>query len=220
MLSVVFPTLNAQKTFKTVLMQIAPDADEIVVSDGGSRDATLQIALKSEARIALGCAGRGWQLARGAKWARGDWLLFVHADTQLPTNWKSLVDQHIANFPTKAGYFNFGIDAKGLRPRAMEFLANARTVCFGLPYGDQVLLISRELYDEIGGFPDWPLFEDVAVVRTLGRKRLCRMPGKVATCAERFEKHGYFKNWLRNISFITRFTLGGDPVKLAKAYHK
>ena len=220
MLSIIFPTLNAQKTLETVFMQIASIADEVVISDGGSTDATLQIALKNEARIALGCAGRGWQLARGAKWARGDWLLFIHADTRLPQNCKQLVEQHIANFPAKAGYFKFGIDAKGFRPRAMEVLANARTLCFGLPYGDQGLLISRSLYDEVGGFPDWPLFEDVAIVRALGRNRLRRMPGKVATCAERFEKHGYFKNWLRNISFITRFTFGGDPVKLAKAYHK
>jgi rSAM/selenodomain-associated transferase 2 len=220
MLSVIFPTLNAQKTFASVLAHTSADADEIVVSDGGSTDETIRIVLDNNVRLALGCPGRGWQLARGAAWARGDWLLFVHADTQLPPNWKALVDFHIENYPKKAAYFKFGIDAKGFRPRAMELLSNARTYVFGLPYGDQGLLISRALYTEVGGYPDWPLFEDVAIVRALGRKRLRQLRAKVATCPDRFENKGYLVNLLRNMSYITRYFLGADPVKLAKAYQK
>ena len=220
MLSVVIPTLNAQKTLVPVLTQIAEHADEIVVSDGGSTDQTLKLALDHNARIALGSAGRGYQLARGAKWALGDWMLFVHADTQLPPNWKSLIDMHMQGSPEKAAYFKFGIDAKGIRPRVLEFLATVRILCLGLPYGDQGLLISRALYNEVGGFPDWPLFEDVAIVRELGRRRLRQLPAKVETNPEKFIKYGYFGNLLRNISFITRYWFGADLEKLAKAYQK
>jgi len=220
MFSVILPTLNAQKTLAPVLAQVAKHADEIVVSDGGSKDRTLNIALDAKARIAVGCAGRGWQLARGARWAHGDWFLFAHADTQMPENWKALVDTHIQNSPEKAAYFKFGVDAKGVRPRLLECLSNARTFWFGLPYGDQGLLISRELYEDVGGYPDWPLFEDVAIVRKLGRKRMKRLSGKVATCPERFEKNGYLKNLIRNASYLTRFWFGADPVKLAEAYQK
>lgn len=220
MVSVIIPTLNTREVFKSILADVAANVDEIVISDGGSTDQTLNIALEHNARIALGCEGRGWQLARGASWARCDWLFFIHADTLLPKNWQSLVEQHIQTTPDKAGYFKFGIEASGVRPRLLEIMANARTFWFGLPYGDQGLLISRKLYEQVGGFPNWPLFEDVAIVRALGRRRLCQMRGQVATCPERFEKNGYFRNFVRNISYITRFSFGADPEKLAKAYHK
>lgn len=220
MLSIVIPTLNAAQCLEHLLTQVGDKVEDIVVTDGLSIDATIAIALKYEARLALGHAGRGTQMARGAKWAQGDWLLFLHADTILPEDWLTAVRHHMQNNPDKAGYFDFALNAKGLRPRIVEFLANTRSSLFALPYGDQGVLISRDLYEQVGGFPDWPLFEDVALMRKLGRGRIKRLPLRVVTGAERFEKHGYFKSIISNIILITRFRLGADPVQLYRRYHK
>ena len=220
MISIIIPTLNVAADLEPLLAQIGKAGAEIVISDGGSTDGTLRVALDYQARLALGCAGRGWQLARGAEWAEGDWLFFVHADTILPDEWDALIKNHIAQHPGKAGYFKFGLNAKGARPRILECLANLRTWFFGLPYGDQGLLISRELYTSVDGYPDWELFEDVAIIRKLGRARLKPIRGKILTSADKFARRGYFKSWLRNASLITRYTFGADPVKLAKIYNK
>jgi rSAM/selenodomain-associated transferase 2 len=220
MLSIIIPTLNAAECLEPLLIQVSGEVEDIVVTDGLSEDATIAIALKYKARLALGHAGRGTQLARGAKWARGDWLLFLHADTILPDDWFTHVRHHIEKNPSKAGYFDFALDAKGFRPRIVEFLANIRSSLFALPYGDQGILISRKLYDQIGGFPDWPLFEDVALVKKLGRGRLKRLPIRVETGAERFEKHGYFKSILSNFILFTRYRLGADPWQLYRRYQK
>jgi len=220
MFSIIIPTLNSKADLTRLLAQIGNTDFEIIVSDGGSRDGTLAVALDHNAKIAVGCPGRGWQLARGAKWANTDWLFFVHADSILPDHWAALIKDHIEKSPDKVGYFKFGLNTQGIRPRILEFLANLRTWFFGLPYGDQGLLISRSQYKAVGGFPDWELFEDVAIVRKIGRAGLKKMPGTVLTNADKFEKRGYLKSWLRNVSLITRFTFGADPEKLAKVYNK
>jgi rSAM/selenodomain-associated transferase 2 len=220
MLSIIIPTLNSEKNLIQLLGQISDQVDDIVVSDGGSRDKSLSTALEHGARLALGCQGRGWQLARGAKWAQGEWMFFVHADTRLPKGFHQVLASHIRTHPNKAGYFKFALNAEGVRPRILEGLANFRTWLFALPYGDQGLLISRALYEEIGGFPDWPLFEDVAIVRKIGRSRLRKLPGKLMTSADKFEHRGYFISWLRNVSLISRYFLGADPAVLVQVYKK
>lgn len=220
MLSVIIPTLNASDDLARLLPQIGSYADDIVVTDGGSSDTTMAVAMSHGARLALGSAGRGAQLARGARWAQCEWLFFVHADSVLPEGWKNYVERHMEKYPHKAGYFNFALNAEGIRPRLMEKMANARTILFALPYGDQGILISRALYDEVGGFPDWPLFEDVALVRKLGRGGLKRIALPIKTSAEKFEKRGYVKSVLANFILFTRYRLGADPVKLYRVYHK
>ncbi len=182
MFSVVIPTLNAKPYLPKLLRQLDGKVDTIVVSDAGSTDGTLDEALKggvlgAQVRIALGCKGRGWQLARGARWAtldqnQDDWLLFLHADTQLGRGWRAEVGHHIKHFPAQAGYFQFKFDGRRFWPRWIEFWVWLRCVFARLPYGDQGLLIRRDLYEAVGGFADTVLFEDVAIVRKLGRRRL------------------------------------------------
>lgn len=220
MLSVIIPTLNAETHLPDILAQVQDVAEDVVVSDGGSIDKTLAQSVSQNVRIAIGCSGRGWQLARGAEWARGDWLLFLHADTALSEGWEKSVRDHMQNFPQKAGYFRFALSAKGIRPRLLTFGVRVRSRLLALPYGDQGLLISRPLYEEVGGFPDWDLFEDVAIIKALGRGRLRRLSASAITSAERYEQQGYIRRSLRNLGLITRFSFGADPQKLKERYYK
>jgi len=225
MLSVVIPTLNSEKYLPKLLAQLARESDghvdEIVVTDGGSTDGTLTIALAANTRIAIGCKGRGWQLARGAKWATGgadDWLLFLHADTRLGDGWLEEVRSHIKHFPNRAGYFRFKLDANGFWPRLFESLVRLRCIFLALPYGDQGLLIRRDVYEAAGGYPDWLLYEDVQIIRQLGRRLLRALQADSNTSAVRYEKQGYARRGLRNLRLLTRFLLGANPDDLNKKY--
>ena len=222
MLSVIIPTLNAETGLSDLLGQLtgqfSGQVGEIVVSDGGSTDRTLEIALAAGARIAMGCTGRGFQLVRAAQFARGKWLLFLHADSRLPRNWREEVDQHIKNFPDKAGYFGLKFSAAGFRPHLLGKWVKFRCLVFALPYGDQGLLIRRDLYEKLGGFPDQALFEDVAIIRKLGRRRLRAFSSMLTTSAERYEREGYVRRGSKNLTLLARYLTGADPDMLAERY--
>lgn len=191
---------------------------ELIVSDGGSTDATLEIAEGSGAELVSGGPGRGGQLARGAAAAKGDWLLFLHADTHLAGPWLDGLEAAMET-PGKAGYFPLRFRAAGTAPRVVAGWANLRSRVFVLPYGDQGLFISRRLYDEIGGFPDIPLMEDVALARAL-KGRVSAMAGEARTSAERYEAHGWARRGGRNLLILARYLAGADPEELARAYRR
>jgi rSAM/selenodomain-associated transferase 2 len=229
MLSVIIPTLNAEHHLPELLAQleghVGGHVGEIIITDGGSTDKTLAIALAAKTRIAMGSKGRGWQLARGVQWgvqwgvkASEDWLLFLHADTQLGDDWLDAVQHHINYFPSRAGYFRFKLNADGFWPRWIELCVRLRCTFLALPYGDQGLLIRRDVFEAAGGYPDWPLFEDVQIVRSLGRRRLRALRVDVVTSPERYEKQGYMRRSFRNLGLLTRFFLGANPNDLSKRY--
>lgn len=224
MLSVVIPTLNAQNHLPKLLAQLKGNVDQIIISDGGSTDSTVSIALAADTRLALGCKGRGWQLARGAKWAAysqqdEDWLLFLHADNRLSENWLEAVDDHIKKYPMQAGYFKFKIDDKGFWPRLMEKIVALRCYFWQLPYGDQGLLISKALYEEIGGYPRWDLFEDVKIIEAL-RGKLRMVNAKIYTRADNYKAGGYWRRGLKNYRLYRSYKNGADQEILVKGYYR
>lgn len=224
MISVVIPTLNAQATLASCLEPLIAGVvrgivREVIVADGGSGDDTGAIAEATGAQFIEAPRGRGSQLAAGAEAARGEWLLFLHADTVLEQGW----EQEAANFiersvPERAGAFRFALDDYGPAARRLERLVALRCWLFALPYGDQGLLISRRHYRKIGGFAPMPLMEDVDIMRRIGRRRLVMLRARAITSAERFRAQGYAKRSARNLGLLMLYALRVPPRVLARLY--
>ncbi len=224
MLSIVIPTLNAAESLAATLEALVPGAvdglvAQLVIADGGSDDATLDIAGQAGADIVSAVVGRGGQLRAGAEAARGAWLLFVHADTRLEPGWVDEARAFIHDAgPEQAGYFRLALDDNRLRARLVERAAAWRAALFGLPYGDQGLLISRALYDEVGGFRPLPLMEDVDIVRRIGRHRLKALQTRALTSAARYRRDGYVRRLLRNLACLAGYFAGVSPERLVRFY--
>lgn len=226
MISVVIPTLNAAPRLRDCLAALVPAAieglvKEVVISDGGSSDETAAIADDAGAVFCVGPKGRGGQLARGAMQARGAWLLFLHADTVLDPGWRADA-AGLLNDEGRAGVFTLAFDSNGFAPALVAAGAMARTRLFSSPYGDQGLLIARALYDEIGGFLDMPLFEDVDIIRRLvakkGRRALVVLKSRAVTSAERYERDGYVARVLKNARCLAQYHMGVPPERIAERY--
>lgn len=223
-LSVVVPVLNAVASIGPVLAALVPGVAEglvreVVLADGGSDDAIAEVAEETGARLVPAARGRGSQLAAGARAARGEWLLFLHADTVLPPDWPDAVLRHMRSHGGKAGYFRLRFDSERRYARWTEGWANIRARLLGLPYGDQGLLISRALYEEAGGFRAMPLMEDVAMARALRGRLRCLGPA-VTTSAERYEREGYWRRGWRNWGCLGLYFMGVSPEKIAGIYRK
>jgi len=223
-ISIVIPTLNAGRAIGPTLGALVPGvADglvrEVVLADGGSTDSIAEIAEETGARLVEATRGRGSQLATGADAARGDWLLFLHADTVLPDGWAQAAATHMQRHDEKAGYFRLSFDSERRYAHWTAGWANFRSRALGLPYGDQGLLISRRLYDEIGGFRDMPLMEDVAMSRALRGRLRCLGPA-VTTSADRYEREGYWRRGWRNWGCLGLYFIGVSPEKIAHMYRK
>lgn len=223
-ISVIIPTLNAAPALGDCVASLFEGLNagmiyELILSDGGSDDDTADMAEGLGARLITGKPGRGGQLGRAADQAGAEWLLFLHADTRLLAGWSDRVLEHIATHPDQAACFRLSFDAPGLPARWVAGWANLRTRLFHLPYGDQGLLISRALYDRIGGYQDVPLMEDVLIARALWPN--LRLLSSVAeTSAAKYRKRGWSRQGARNLWTLARFLAGADPVKLARSYRR
>jgi rSAM/selenodomain-associated transferase 2 len=223
MISVVIPALNAQAHLPATLLSLIPAAleglvSEVVVSDGGSADATREIADAAGARVVNVSGGRGPQLRAGAQAASKPWFLFLHADTRLEEGWTTEARRFIAGAPRHAAAFRFALADRGLRPRLLEGVVAFRCWALRLPYGDQGLLISRALYDTLGGFAPLPLMEDVEFIRRLGRRRLVMLQSAAITSAERFQGEGYLRRSARNLGCLALYLGGVAPERIARLY--
>jgi rSAM/selenodomain-associated transferase 2 len=224
-LSVVIPTLDAARGLPATLAALDPAwarglLGEIIIADGGSGDGTVAIAAAAGARVVRSPRGRGAQLAAGAAVARGEWLLFLHADTRLDPSWCDAVERFIANpaSSARAGYFAYRLDDDAAAARRLERMVAWRARVLGLPYGDQGLLVTRDFYRRLGGFPPLALMEDVALARRIGRRNLVALDAAALTSAARYRRDGYAPRMLRNVFCLSLYFAGAPPRLIARLY--
>jgi rSAM/selenodomain-associated transferase 2 len=228
MISVVIPTFNAEATLGPTLAALVPAVVdgvvmEAIIADGGSTDETIAIGEAAGTQLVRAKRGRGSQLHAGAAAARGDWLLFLHADTVLEPGWAEEADSFMERVATgrrapAAAAFRFALDDDGFMPRLMEWLVAMRCLLLVLPYGDQGLLISRKLYAELGGFRPMPLMEDVDLVRRLKRHQRVMLQSRALTSGARYRSEGYVARSLRNLCCIALYYLRVPPRVLVRLY--
>lgn len=219
-LSAVIPVLDAAAELPRTLAVLADSSliGEIVVVDGGSRDESVAIADQAGAVVITAARGRGSQLAAGAAAAVGDWLLFLHADCRPLPGWEDAVRTFIAGSLGKAGYFDLALDDGAPAARRLERIVAWRSRALALPYGDQGLLISRGLYNEVGGYAAIPLMEDVDIVRRLGHARLAPVGATMLVSAQRYQREGYWRRPLRNLCCLALYFAGVSPQRIARLY--
>lgn len=218
-LSIIIPTLNAAGDLPAVLAALDP-GDEVILVDGGSTDGGPTLARSLGAIVLDSPPGRGRQLAAGAEAATADWLLFLHADTVPAADWRDAVDLHIQarDSARTAAFFRFRLDDPSVQARRLERLVAARVTLFGLPYGDQGLLIHQDLYRAVGGYRRLPLMEDVDLVWRLGRRRLTQLDIAAATSARRWRQDGWLRRSALNLLCLVLFRLGTPAPLIARLY--
>lgn len=222
MLSVVIPCLDEAAGIAEALTALAPLRQrgvEVIVVDGGSRDETVARARPLADRVIDAARGRATQMNAGAAVARGDALLFLHADTVLPAD----ADRHVATAlwtqPLAWGRFDVRIVGEHPMLAVIAMLMNARSRLGGIATGDQALFMTRAAFDAVGGFPALPLMEDVAMSRALKRLAApCCLRATVETSGRRWERHGVWRTILLMWRLRLAYALGADPRTLAARY--
>jgi rSAM/selenodomain-associated transferase 2/rSAM/selenodomain-associated transferase 1 len=221
-LSIIIPTLNEANAIEETITRLPQSEQvEIVVVDGGSSDGTDKMARKLGARVLSTAPSKAEQMNAGAVEARGQVLLFLHADTRLPEKFEEKVLTAVARKGYCAGAFTLGIDSEDWGLRFIEWVANWRARFFKLPYGDQALFVSRDLFLEIGGFADYPIMEDFELILRLKKKgKIAILPESVKTSPRRWQNLGVLKTWFLNQIIIGAYFIGIPPQRLARWYRR
>lgn len=208
-LTIIIPVLNEAKTIVSTLEAISPLMPaQVIVVDGGSTDSTRDIAAKTQALVLTSPKGRAKQMNQGAKLAKGDALLFLHADTQLPPSAIADIRSALTDPQCVGGRFDLRLDGKGWLLRLVGILISLRSRLTKVATGDQAIFVRRKVFEEIGGFPEIPLMEDIAFSRMLKKKgRIACLKSRVITSARRWEKEGIWltilKMWVLRLLFLT-----------------
>ncbi len=217
-LSVIIPTFNEERTIGHTLDRVrGGSAWEVIVVDGRSTDRTREIARSHGATVVESPPGRGRQLAVGASIATGDTLLFLHADTSLPSGFDDYIFRALDQPRVCAGAFRLLIDAEGRSFRLIERMVNFRSRARQMPYGDQAIFVRADVFHQAGGFPDLPIMEDYVLIRRLRRiGRIEIAPATVVTSARRWIKHGVWRTTVLNQVCIAAYRLGVSPARITR----
>ncbi len=215
------PTLEEQDRVAHAIQSARAPGVEIIVADGGSRDATRQRAVAAGARVVAAEPGRARQLAAGARAAAADVILLLHADTRLAPGWADAVRAALADPAVVGGAFAFRFAERGFALRLVEWGVRARLALAGLPYGDQALFARRGALEAIGGVPDAPIMEDLDLVRALRRRgRLALLPLPATTSARRYLERGVARTVAKNALALLGWALGVDRARIAAWYRR
>lgn len=222
-LSVIIPTLNADEQLPAILQNLR--GYKVLVVDGGSTDATQEVAQKAKAKWLISEKGRGFQIANGIEkacqiWGSSNWILILHADTQLDETAKNAISRHIQSEDKRAGYFKLAYRSNDFASKVVTSLANWRANTFGLPFGDQGLLIHSSLLAEMGGYPRQSLMEDVTISRLLGKQRLVCLGQGLTTCPQKYENDGWMRRSIIHLVCLTMHLSGMDPKRVMRFYRK
>jgi len=220
-LSIVVPTLDEESSIATTLQALAPLRErgvEVILSDGGSRDATLDLAKPWVDAVLMAPRGRALQMNAAAKMARGDVLLFLHADSLLPERADGLVAA-VMTQGNRWGRFDIRISGRPRMLRIVSAMMNLRSRWTGIATGDQAIFVRRDLFQQLGGFPDQPLMEDVELSRRLNRieKPAC-LRQRVTASGRRWESRGVWRTIFLMWRLRWRYWRGESAHTLADAY--
>ncbi|HJO37340.1 MAG: TIGR04283 family arsenosugar biosynthesis glycosyltransferase [Vicinamibacterales bacterium] len=223
--SLVVPVLDDAAELESLLDALPPTTDapglEVIVVDGGADPALGPLRDRfTEVRWSASLPGRGRQMNHGASLARGRWLIFVHADTRLSPGWDGEIARADATAGVVGGSFRFALETPAWQARLLERGVRWRVRWLDLPYGDQALFVRREAFESVRGYRDWPLMEDVDLVRRLRRVgRLWHSSMPVRVSARRWRRDGWARRSVKNIGLVTLYLAGVAPARLARLYY-
>jgi rSAM/selenodomain-associated transferase 2 len=219
LVSVVVPVLADLVAAKRLLARFPPDPRvEVIVVDGGEEHALERLVSSSPgSRLIRSPPGRAIQMNAGAAVARGEWLLFLHADSTLPEHWIELF-AHVTG-DARGGWFRFALDDPAWQARVIERGVALRVRLLRLPYGDQGLFVRRAQFVALAGYKELPLMEDVEFVRRLvAAGRVVELPAPLRTSARRWRQEGWFRRSARNLLVLALYAAGVAPERLARIY--
>ena len=221
-LSIIMPVLDEGEAITgalDALSELRTLGVEVIVVDGGSRDATVQRARLRADHVVLAPRGRARQMNAGAAKASGDVLLFLHADTRLPPEAERLVLDGLARAQHDWGRFDVTIEGRHPLLRLIAAMMNLRSRITGIATGDQAMFATRMAFEAAGGFPEIPLMEDIALSKRLKRtsRPLC-IRQRAVTSGRRWETHGVIRTILLMWRLRLAYFFGADPAKLARRY--
>ena len=223
-ISIIIPTINEASNLPLLLtdLSIIQSDGEILIADCGSEDKTIDIANIYGARVYKSKErNRGLQLNIGAKNSKGDWLIFLHADTRLKNDWATKIKSVLKGDDNYIYYFKFKINNKKIVYRVLEILVNFRSQFFKQPYGDQGLIIHRSTYFKNNGFRKIPIMEDVDFLRRLNNKKdLKKLNIPIFTSSRKWERTNIFIQALKNWNFRRRWLKGESISSIYSDYYK